>query len=72
MLPCAVMMDLGKCLRTRSEVRPGQLVKKPAPITLIHVEGKGENAALCRNMISYLLDFVSCALNACGIEVCGW
>ena len=30
MCPLAVSMDLGRCLRTRSEVRPGHETKKPA------------------------------------------
>ena len=71
MCPCAVMMDLGKCLRTRAEVRPGQVVKKPVSIAWIHVEGTGENAALWRNMTSSFLDFVSYALNAQWAKVCG-
>ena len=64
MCPCAVMMDLGKCSRTRAEVRPEQVVKKPASTALIYVEGIGENNYLCRNMISSSLNFVSYVLNA--------
>ena len=64
MCPYAVMMDMGRYLRTTAAVRPGPLVKKPASIALIHVDGTGKHAALCSNMTSSFLDFVSYALNS--------
>ena len=45
MCPFAVAIDLGRCLRTRSEVRPGQVAKKPLSMAAIHVDGTGLNAA---------------------------
>ena len=45
MCPLAVATDLGRCLRTRSAVRPGQVAKKPWSMAAIHVDGTGLNAA---------------------------
>jgi hypothetical protein len=39
MCPWTVAMDLGRCLRTRSAVSPGQVAKWPRSIAWIHVEG---------------------------------
>ena len=46
--PLLVGSDLGRCLRTRSVVRLGQVVKQPASMASHQVEGTGLNAALCR------------------------
>ena len=35
--PFAVARDLSKCLRTRLEVSPGQVVKKPASMAVVQV-----------------------------------
>jgi len=64
MCPCEVVRELGKCLRTSAAVRPGQVVKNPASIAWIHVDGTGENAALCRNITKSFLHLVSYALHA--------
>ena len=41
----AVEIDFRRCLRTRSEVRPGQVAKNPASIDLIYADGTGPKAA---------------------------
>ena len=46
--PFVVASDLRRCFLTRSAVRPGQVVKKPALMAAIQVEGTGLKAALCR------------------------
>ena len=46
--PFAVAIDLGRCLHTRSEVRPGQVVNNPASMATIQVEGTGLKAAWWR------------------------
>ena len=43
--PFAVAMLLGKCFRTRTELRPGRVVKKPALIVVVHVDTTGLKAA---------------------------
>ena len=45
----AVSMDAGKCLLTNLEVRPGQVVKYPAYMTLHQVSTTGPKQALFRN-----------------------
>ena len=45
MWPFAVAIDFGRCLRTRLDVRPGQVAKNPAPISLIDADGTGLKAA---------------------------
>jgi hypothetical protein len=35
--PFSVARDLGRCLRTRAEVKPGQVVKKPASMAAVQV-----------------------------------
>jgi len=44
--PLTVAIDLGRCFLTSSEVRPGQAVKKPTLMALIHVKGTGLKADL--------------------------
>jgi hypothetical protein len=39
--PLVVLIDFGKCFRTKSVVRPGHVVKCPASIALIQVDGTG-------------------------------
>ena len=57
--PFAVAMILGKCFRTRADVRLGHVVKKPAVIAVVHDDTTGMKAALWRYcMISELLDRV--------------
>ena len=41
MCPFAVARLLGKCLRTRAEVRPGHVVKKPALMAAVQVDTTG-------------------------------
>ena len=36
---------MGKCFWTRAELRPGHAVKKPAVITVVHVDTTGLKAA---------------------------
>ena len=47
MCPRAVGLDFGRCLRTRSDVRLGQVANRPASIASIHVEDTCLKAALC-------------------------
>ena len=42
--PFAVAMILGKCFRTRAELRPGHVVKKPVVIAVVHVDTTGMKA----------------------------
>ena len=42
-------MDVGGCLRTILDVRPGQVVKYPASTDLHQVSINGLKQALCRN-----------------------
>ena len=46
--PFAVAMILGKCFRTRADVRPGHMVNKPAVIAVLHDDTTGLNDALWR------------------------
>ena len=57
--PFAVAMLLGKCFRTRADVRPGHVVKKPAVIMVVHDVTTGLRAYLCRYcMMSDLVERV--------------
>ena len=47
--PLAVSINLGSCLRTRLDVRPGQVVKKPAYMALQQVSIMGLKQARRRN-----------------------
>ena len=42
---------LGKCLRTRAEVIPGHVVKKPAVMAVVQVDTTGLKAAQLRYCI---------------------
>ena len=42
---------LGKCLRTRSEVRPGHVVKKPAVMVVVQIDTAELKAAQWRYFI---------------------
>ena len=42
--PFAVATLLGKCFRTRADVRPGHVVKKPLVIALVHDDTTGLKA----------------------------
>ena len=42
---------LGKCFRTREELRPGHVVKKLAVIVVVLVDTTGRNADQCRYCI---------------------
>ena len=44
----AVSIDVGRCLCTSLDVRPGQVVKYPASMALHQVSTTGLNQALCR------------------------
>ena len=46
--PFAVAMLLGKRFRTRAELRPGHVVKKPAVIAVVHVDTTRMKAARWR------------------------
>ena len=46
--PFAVARLLGKCLRTRAEVRPGHVVKKPEVMVAVQVDTTGLKAARWR------------------------
>ena len=68
--PFAVAIILGKCFRTRAGVSPGQVVKKPEVIAVVHDETAGLKAYLWRYcMMSDLVDRV-CTLFEHG-ECCG-
>ena len=54
--PFAVAMLLGKFFRTRADVIPGHVVKKPAVIAVVHDETKGLKAALWRYFMIYDLE----------------
>ena len=57
--PFAVAMLLGKCFRTRVDVRPGHVAKKPAVIAVVHDDTTGMKAALWRYcMMSDLVERV--------------
>ena len=57
--PFVVAMLLGKCFRTRAEVSPGHMAKKPAVIKVVHDDMTGLKAALWRYcMMSDLVDKV--------------
>ena len=57
--PFAVAVLLGNFFRTRAEVRPGHVVKKPAVIAVVHDDTTGLMAALWRYcMISDLVERV--------------
>ena len=46
--PFAMVTLLGKCFRTRADVRPCHVVKKPAVILVVHDETTGLKEALWR------------------------
>ena len=46
--PLTVVLDFDRCWCSRSTVRPGKVVKKPASVTKIQVDGTGMKAALSR------------------------
>ena len=57
--PFAVAMILGKCFRTRADVSPGHVVKKPAVIAVVHDDTTVLKDSLWRYcMISDLVDRV--------------
>ena len=57
--PFAVAMLLVKCFRTRADVSPGHVVKKPAVISVVHDDTTGLKAALWRYcMMSALVERV--------------
>ena len=45
----AVSMDVGRCLHTSLEVKPGQVLKYPSSMALHQVSMTGLNQDLCRN-----------------------
>ena len=51
--PFGVAMLLGKCFRTRADVRPSHVVKKPEVIAVVHDDTAGMKAALWRYCIMY-------------------
>ena len=51
----AVAMLLGKCFRTRADVRPGHVVKNPAVIAVIHNDTTVLKAALWRYCMMFNL-----------------
>ena len=56
--PLSVAIDLGKCFRTRLEVKPGQVAKKPLSIALHQVDMQGLNAVACKKVTNSFLLFV--------------
>ena len=57
--PFVVDMLLGNFFRTRAEVRPGHVVKKPAVIVVVHDDTTGLKDALWRHcMMSDLVERV--------------
>ena len=64
--PFAVARDLGGCLRTSSEVRPGQVAKYPASMALVQVFTTGLKGRRCRYWTSSALVFILYALQAKG------
>ena len=55
--PFAVVSNLGRCLCTSLEVRPGQVEKYPASMALVQVCTTGLKAQRCRYWIRSALDF---------------
>ena len=53
MCPRAGGLYFGSFLRTSSDVRPGHVANRPAPLASIQVEGTGLKAALCRYFTSF-------------------
>ena len=64
--PFAVASDLGRCLCTSSDVRPGQVAKYLALMALVQVFTTGLKAHRCRYWTSSDLVFISYALQAKG------
>ena len=50
--PFAVSVYFGRCLHTSLDVRPGQVVKKPASVALYQVLTMGLKQAQCRKCTS--------------------
>ena len=53
MCPRAVGLDSGRCLRTKLDVRSGQIANRPALMASIQVEDTGLKATLCRYLASF-------------------
>ena len=64
--PFAVASNLARCLRTRSEVRPGQVAKYLALMDLVQVCTTGLKAHRCRYWTSSALVFIAYTLQAKG------
>ena len=62
----ALASDLGRCLRTSSEVRPGQVAKYPASMDLVQVWTTRLKSHRCRYWLSSAFVFISYALQAKG------
>ena len=59
----AVAKDLGRCLRTKLEVRPVQVAKKPESMACVHVLTTGLKAARCRYWTRSAFVVILCALD---------
>lgn len=66
--PLMLASDFGRCFMTRSTVRPGQVVKYPAAMAVIHVLGAGQKQHRCRYVAKSCLVLCSKALNAYSVR----
>ena len=66
--PLAVARDFGRCLWTKSEVRPGQVEKKPESMACVQVLTTRLKAARCRYWTRSAFVVISCALDACELS----
>ena len=55
--PFTITSNLSIFSTTNSEVNPGHVAKKPAPISFLHIFGTGLNAALYKKEMMYYLFF---------------
>ena len=69
--PLMVEVKLGRCFRTMLAVNPGQVVKNPAVIALIKVNGTGLYAAMCRYITMSFFLFSLYTLLACSLTELG-
>ena len=59
---------LGRCLRTKSEVRPGQVAKNPESMAFVQVLTTGLKAARCSYWTRSAFVVISFALDACELS----
>ena len=67
--PFVVASDLRRCFLTRSAVRPGQVVKKPALMAAIQVKGTEGGFVKVRYDVSLFVEFVDGIYDLCCVVV---